>query len=68
MPHEDFFEAKLIEFSTWDSGKEKTIKQYEKFESYHDHHANAIENTVKDMHLGVLFVEIIACMNLLADH
>jgi len=32
MPHEDFFEATLIEFSIWEKGKEKTIKKYRKFE------------------------------------
>ena len=32
MPHEDFFEATLIEFSIWEDGIEKTIKKYKKFE------------------------------------
>ena len=32
MPHEDFFEATLIEFSIWEDGKEKIIKKFKKFE------------------------------------
>ena len=32
MPHEDFFEATLIEFSTWEKGKEVILKKYEKFD------------------------------------
>ena len=32
MPHEDFFESKLIEFTIWENGKEKRLAQYKKFE------------------------------------
>ncbi len=32
MPHEDFFEATLIEFSTWEKGEETIVKRYENFD------------------------------------
>ena len=32
MAHEDFFEARLIEFTCWRDGKEITLKKYKKFE------------------------------------
>lgn len=37
MPHEDFFEASLIEFSQLIEGKEKTISKYNKFEDLPPH-------------------------------
>ncbi|MFQ5782862.1 MAG: hypothetical protein ACE5GR_07400 [Nitrosopumilus sp.] len=37
MPHEDFFEAKLIEFTYWIEGKEKILKKYDKFEDLPNH-------------------------------
>ncbi len=36
MPHEDFFEARLIEFTCWRNGKEITLKKYKKFEELPD--------------------------------
>jgi len=32
MPHDDFFDSTLIEFTEWKEGKEKTIATFEKFE------------------------------------
>jgi len=32
MPHDDFFEATLIEFTQWFEGEEKTIAKYGEFE------------------------------------
>lgn len=32
MPHEDFFEARLIEFTYWKDGKEIALKKYYKFD------------------------------------
>ena len=37
MPHDDFFEATLIEFTQWISGEEKTIAKYERFEDLPSH-------------------------------
>ena len=34
MPHDDFFEATLIEFTQWIEGKEKTLVKFEKFETF----------------------------------
>ena len=36
MAHEDFFEARLIEFTCWRDGKEITLKKYKKFEELPD--------------------------------
>ena len=33
MPHDDFFEATLIEFTQWLRGAEKTIAKFERFEN-----------------------------------
>ena len=37
MPHDDFFEATLIEFVQWVDGKEKTIATFERFEDLPSH-------------------------------
>ena len=37
MPHDDFFEATLIEFTQWDGGGERTLAKYDKFEELPEH-------------------------------
>ena len=37
MPHDDFFEATLIEFTQWIEGKEKSLVKFEKFEDLPSH-------------------------------
>jgi len=32
MPHDDFFESTLIEFTEWKGGEEKIVARFEKFE------------------------------------
>jgi hypothetical protein len=32
MPHEDFFEATLIEFTNWQKGEEKLVARFLRFE------------------------------------
>jgi len=32
VPHEDFFESTSIEFSIWEKGQERIIKQHQRFE------------------------------------
>lgn len=32
MTHESFYLATVIEFTTWDNGKEKTIRKYKDFD------------------------------------
>lgn len=32
MPHEDFFEATLIEFTNWQNGEEKLVAKFSRFE------------------------------------
>jgi hypothetical protein len=40
MPHDDFFEATLIEFTQWTGEEEKTIAKYNKFEDLPSHLMN----------------------------
>ena len=40
MPHDDFFEATLIEFTHWTGEEEKTIAKYNKFEDLPSHLVN----------------------------
>lgn len=37
MPHDDFFEATLIEFTNWSEGSEKIIAKYDRFEDLPSH-------------------------------
>lgn len=37
MPHDDFFEATLIEFTQLIEGEEKTVSKYNKFEDLPSH-------------------------------
>lgn len=37
MPHDDFFEATLIEFTHWFEGGEKTVAKYTSFEDLPSH-------------------------------
>ena len=32
MPHDDFFEATLIEFTNWENGREKLVAKFLRFE------------------------------------
>lgn len=44
MPHDDFFEATLIEFTQWVGGKEKTIAEYGDFDSLPTNLINHFKN------------------------
>ena len=44
MPHDDFFEATLIEFTQWDGEKEKTIAKYDDFDSLPSDLVNHFKN------------------------
>lgn len=44
MPHEDFFEATLIEFTIWDNGNEKTIAKYNNYEDLPFHLHDELKN------------------------
>ncbi|MDH3677625.1 MAG: hypothetical protein OEQ12_04910 [Nitrosopumilus sp.] len=44
MPHDDFFEATLIEFVQWISGGEKNIAKYERFEDLPSHLKDHFKN------------------------
>lgn len=46
MPHEDFFEATLIEFTQWVEGKEKTISKYDNFDSLPSNLVNHFKNNL----------------------
>ena len=46
MPHDDFFEATLIEFTQWTAGKEKTIAQYDSFENLPSNLVNHFKNNL----------------------
>ena len=60
MPHDDFFEATLIEFVQWIAGEEQTIAQYERFEdlpsNLKDHFKNnsGSEITLNEKHWKIL--------------
>jgi hypothetical protein len=44
MPHDDFFEATLIEFTQWTGEEEKTIAKYERFEDLPSHLIDHFKN------------------------
>jgi hypothetical protein len=44
MPHDDFFEATLIEFTQWSGEEEKIIAQYNKFEDLPSNLINHFKN------------------------
>jgi hypothetical protein len=44
MPHDDFFEATLIEFTQWIEGEEKTIAKYQQFEDLPSHLIDHFKN------------------------
>ena len=44
MPHDDFFEATLIEFVQWSAGEEKTIAKYKRFEDLPSHLVEYFKN------------------------
>ena len=44
MPHDDFFEATLIEFTQWFGGEEKTLAKYEEFEDLPSHLRDHFKN------------------------
>jgi hypothetical protein len=50
MPHDDFFEATLIEFTQWVGGKEQTIAKYSNFDSLPsnliDHFKNNLDSEI----------------------
>ena len=46
MPHDDFFEATLIEFTQWVGGKEKTIEKYTNFEDLPSNLINHFKNNL----------------------
>jgi len=46
MPHDDFFEATLIEFTQWIGGKEKTIEKYANFEDLPSNLINHFKNNL----------------------
>ncbi len=60
MPHDDFFEATLIEFVQWVDGNENTIAKYENFEDLPSHlidhfKTNSEANILlKDQHWKIL--------------
>ncbi|MDH3824771.1 MAG: hypothetical protein OES14_03160 [Nitrosopumilus sp.] len=60
MPHDDFFEATLIEFTQFIGGEEKIIAQYERFEDLPsqliDHFKNNLESDIflKDKNWKIL--------------
>ena len=44
MPHDDFFEAALIEFTQYVEGDEKTIVKYKRFEELPSHLIDHFKN------------------------
>ena len=44
MPHDDFFEATLIEFTQFIEGEEKTISRYSRFEDLPSHLIDYFKN------------------------
>lgn len=44
MPHDDFFEATLIEFTNWEKGEEKFIAKFSKFEDLPNDLIYALKN------------------------
>jgi hypothetical protein len=46
MPHDDFFEATLIEFTQWIGGHEKTIEKYANFEDLPSNLINHFKNNL----------------------
>ena len=51
MPHEDFFEAQLIEFSAWNDGREKILAKYDDFDKLPPH----LKNELKNNETNILF-------------